>query len=179
MNIQEFWEKALKQTRIIRPRVQPLETFKATHVPYVMLSASLINPGDTVVRKGTVVIEKPSIILPLNLPQFEGFEFEEEAHVDEEMLTNFLLVRGVTFPSLHYNNKTGSIEVFDGPPEKAISHYGEQFQRSEDVETGLVVGPEDAWQFSLLLFVGGQVERAAEGDIKRLTDDLRKKGWNF
>ena len=76
MNIQELWEKALKQTRVIRPRVQALETFKATRLPYVALSASLINPGDTVVRKGDILVEKPAIILPFNLPQFEGFEFE-------------------------------------------------------------------------------------------------------
>ena len=78
MNIQDGWEKALKYTKIIRPRPKDLLTFEATEVPYIFLSESLVNLGDTVVRKGQIMVEKPAIILPSNMPQFEGFDFEKE-----------------------------------------------------------------------------------------------------
>ena len=79
MDIQELWERALKNTEIIRPRVQELHTFSSTQLPYVFLSESSINAGDTVVRKGEVLVEKPSLILPADSPQFEGFSFTAQS----------------------------------------------------------------------------------------------------
>ncbi len=171
MSIQDFWEKALKKTEIVRPRVQPLLSNAATHLPYICLSESSINQGDTVVRKGEVVVEKPALIMPYQMPHFEGFDFEKEMQFNEDTLTNFFLVRGVSFPSMKYNNVTSSMEVQAGSLSKAIEDHKALLQRHENVHSGLIVGPEDCWQFSILIFVAGQVMRSAEGDIRRLLDD--------
>lgn len=176
MDIQERWEKALEKTEIIRPRVQELLTFSHTDLPYIFLSESSINVGDSVVRKGSVLVEKPSLILPLGLPHFEGFDFEKEPEIGEDMVTNFLLVRGVKFPSLNYNNRTYSLDIFEDRLSKAIEQYRDRLQREEDVLTGLIIGPEDCWQFSLLIFVCSQVIKSADGDIKRLLEQFKKKG---
>lgn len=175
MNIQDSWEKALKNTRIIRSRAHDLQTFSDTDLPYMFLSEAMVNAGDTVVRKGEVVIKKPAIVLPSNLPQFEGFDFEKDFSSSEDMVTNLFLVRGVTFPSMKYDNKTYSINIYDGHIEKAIAHYSDMLQRREDVHSGLVVGPEDCWQFSVLIFICSQVAKSANTDIKRLLDRFRKK----
>ncbi len=58
MDIEKTWEKALKYTEIIRPRVEPLNTFRTTHLPYIFLTESSVNVGDSVVRKGEVLVEK-------------------------------------------------------------------------------------------------------------------------
>ncbi len=176
MDIQENWERALKQTEIIRPRVLPLKPFAETRVPYLMLAESSVNRGDTVVRRGEVVVERPAIVLPFNLPRFEGFEFEEKMHTPEDMITNFFLVRGVTFPSLKYNNRTDSIQVYEGSLSKAIDHHLASLQKDENVSAGLVAGPDDCWQFSVLIFVAGQILRSANGDIRSLMDDYRQRG---
>lgn len=176
MNLQDLWEKALKKTEVIRPRVQPLQTFAATHLPYICLSESSINPGDTAVRKGEVVIEKPAIILPSNMPHFDGFDFEKDMDFGPDTLTNFFLVRGVSFPSMKYNNTTSSLDIYEGNLSKSAKHYTSELQKHENVSTGLIMGPEDCWQFSVLIFVAGQVMRSAEGDIRRLLDD--RGGYN-
>ena len=176
MNIQDAWEKALKTTEIIRPRVQPLQTFEATHLPYIFLSESLVNPGDTVVRKGEIRVERPSIMLPFNMPQFEGFEFEESLQMNEEILKSFFLVRGVSFPSMKYNNKTDALDVFEGRLAAAREHYGNRMQREENVNAGLITGGEDIWQFSILVFICDQVAKSADGDFKKLFDDYKHRG---
>ncbi len=176
MSIQDSWEKALRKTEIIRPRVQPLHTYATTQLPYLCLSESKINSGDTVVRKGEVLVEKPSIILPQNMPQFEGFDFEEEMHFNEELLKSFFLMRGISFPSMKYNNKTASLDVYEGSLSKAIEHYKTFLQNNENVHTGLIMGPEDVWQFSVLIFVCSQASKSAESDIKRLFDDYERRG---
>ncbi len=171
MSIQDFWEKALKKTEIVRPRVQPLHSNATTHLPYICLSESAINQGDTVVRKGEVLVEKPALILPYQTPHFEGFDFENEMHFNEDTLTNFFLVRGVSFPSMKYNNTTSSMDVLPGNLSKTIEEQKLLLQRHENVHSGLIVGPEDCWQFSILIFVASQVMRNAEGDFRRLLDD--------
>ncbi len=171
MSIEDFWEKALKKTEIVRPRVQPLLSHAATHLPYICLSESSVNMGDTVVRKGEVMVEKPALILPYQMPHFEGFDFEKDMQFSENTLTNFFLIRGVSFPSMKYNNVTSSIEVQAGNLSKNIEEHKAMLQRNENVHSGLIVGPEDCWQFSVLIFVASQVMRSAEGDIRRLMDD--------
>ena len=175
MDFNSAWQKALKNTEIIRSRVRALMTTTDTHVPYILLSESSINEGDTVVRKGEVIVQKPAIIVPPNIPHFEGFEFEKEENFNEQFFINFLLVRGVSVPSFHYDNKTSSLEIFEGKLSVAIKKFQDQLQESEDVHTGLIVGAEDCWQFSLLIFICTQVARNADHDIRNLLDEFKKK----
>jgi len=181
MDIQDFWEKALKDTEIIRSRVQPLAVFGATRLPYIFLAESAVNAGDTVVRKGEVVVDKPSLILPSNLPQFEGFEPESEKTpaLNPDFLATYLFVRGIRFPSLKYENRTHALDLREGRLAEAIRYYAHELEKAENVSTGLVIGPEDCWQFSLLIFIANQVVRQADGDIRKLLDDFKKKGPPF
>ena len=174
MNLQESWDKAVRKTEIVRPRVLPLQTYNVTHLPYICLSESSVNAGDTAVRRGEIVVEKPAIVLPYNAPQFEGFDFEKGLHVNEELFKSFLLVRGVQFPGMKYNNKNHSLDVHEGGLSRAIEHFKAELQKSENVHTGLIAGPEDCWQFSVLLFICSQVVRSADGDIRLLMDDMRR-----
>jgi len=175
MDLQGQWEKARKQTEIIRLRLQDLATFDATAVPYIFLAESALNQGDTVVRKGQVIIERPSIILPNFSPQFEGFAFDEAFHLSDEAVATFLLVRGVQFPSLKYRHQLSSLDVMEQSLQKAIAHFGRQLTAAEDITTGLVLGPEDAWQFSVLLLIGALVIRSAQGDLRRLLEEWRRR----
>jgi len=175
MDIQESFEKAVKETEIIRSRILSLQTFADTHVPYILLSASSINPGDTVVRKGEVLVQKPSLILPPNIPQFEGFEPDDEQLLDSDAMINYLLVRGISLPSMKYNNQTSSLDVFEGKLDEAIKHYGNHLQSQENTSTGLLIGPEDVWPFSLLIFICGQIARNSSSDIRKLLDQWGHK----
>lgn len=176
MDFEKMWGKALRHTEIIRSRVQTLSTVGDTHVPYVLLSESSINMGDTVVRKGEVLVQKPALFIPPNNPQFQGFEFDSwEEGFDQNSFINFLIVRGISLPSLRYDNKTSSLDIYEGKLSRAVRHYGEILQRQEDVRTGLVAGPEDCWQFSILIFICSQIIKNADHDIRRLLDEYHRK----
>ena len=175
MDIHELWDKARKHTEILRMRMQDLSSADITNVPYVFLAESSLNQGDTVVRRGHVLVERPSIVLPGFSPQFEGFAFDQELHLSQETVATFLLIRGVQFPSLKYRHETSSLDLFEGNLQKAVTHFQDQLQRAEDIKTGLVIGLEDAWQFSILLLVGMLVIRSAEGDLRRFLEEWRKR----
>ena len=176
MDIQKNWDNALRNTKIVRARIKNLLTFADTEVPYVLLSKSSINFGDTVVRKGDVIVSKPSLILPPNIPQLKGFDLEDKADFGENMLTSFFMVRGVTMPSFKYNNETYSIGVREGGLDQAVSYYKEKFQRKEDVHTGLLVAPEECWQFSLLIYMCMQTAKNTEDDIRNLLEKYQSEG---
>ncbi len=165
MNIYEQWEKALKITEVIRPRIMPLLTYAATELPYVFLAESAVNKDTTVVRQGKVNVEKPTIFLPPNSPQFDGFEMNSS---EIRGAVDFLLLRGVFFPSMKYNNQICYLDVYDDKLSGAVKHYKSKMQKAEDVNSGLILGPEDCWQMSVMVFVCQMVSRSAEDDIKKL-----------
>ena len=175
MDIQELWDQARKRTDILRLRLQDLSSVDATTVPYIFLAESSLNPGDTVVRNGQVIIHRPSIILPNFSPQFEGFEFEDDLQLSPDAVATFLLVRGVQFPSLQYRHQLSTLEIREGSLQQAVNHFTNQLQRAEDTTCGLVVGPEAAWQFSVLLLIGALVVRSADGDLRRILDAWRRR----
>lgn len=175
MDINESWQQALKETTIVRSRIASLQTFSDTKVPYIFLSPSDINIGDTVVRRGEIDVQKPSLILPPNLPQLEGFDFEKEQGESDHSVLNFLLIRGISLPSLKYNHKTYSLDVFEGELSKAKEFFANQLERQEDVSTGLLMGRDETWQFSVLIFICLQIARNTQVDIQRLMDDLRRR----
>jgi hypothetical protein len=175
MDLDEKWEKALKNTEILRSRVSHLLSVEETCLPYIFLAESRVNIGDTVVRKGDVLVHKPLIFLPRYHPQFEGFDFKKDFGIDDDAMTTFLLMRGVQFPSLKYDHKLHSLDVYEGPLKKAVKEYKDQLEKKEDIHTGLIVGIEDLWQFSILVYVGALVIRSAPQDVKRFLDDLKKK----
>jgi len=174
MDIEKIWKKALQSTEIIRTRVQALMTISDTNVPYILLSESSINLGDTIVRKGNVLVKKPSLLVPPNNPQFSGFEFDGEEAINQDSLINFLIVRGVTMPSFMYDNKTNSLDVYEGKLSNAIKHYQGILQKQENIQTGLIAAPEDCWQFSLLIFICTQIAKNADNDIRKLLDDYHR-----
>ncbi len=175
MDLHEARSKALKHTEIVRARVSALQTFQATQVPYILLSESEVNQGDTVVRRGEVMVDKPSLILPPNIPQLEGFDFKGDHPFDEQEMINFLLIRGISLPSLKYNNTTLRLDIYEGGLDKAVKHYQDELQRQENVASGLLIGPEDVWQFSLLIFICSQIARNTQTDIRRLIDEYKRR----
>lgn len=168
----EAWENALKHTEVVRSRYQDLEVRAQTSLPYIFLAESAVNPGDTLVRKGYVIVEKPLLIMPPLMPLWEGFDIEGESQ-----LMDFLMIRGVHFPSLRYNNQTKIIDVFSGGLSKAKTFYAAQMQRNEDLKTSLILGHESSWQCSVMIFVGMMMNRSLESDLKRLLSQYGENGF--
>ena len=169
MNIEELWQKAVSKTEIYRARIRYLYTFNHTMLPYVYLGESSVNPGDVVIRKGKILADKPVIFLPGNFPQFEGFGIDESGfHLDNNSVATFLMMRGISFPTMKYSNETYKLDVISGPLAKAIERHKKELEKNEDVNTGLIISPEDCWQFALLIYVCGLMAKSVPQDVKNI-----------
>ena len=174
MNLEKLCQKALEKTEIHRARLNRLHTLKTTELPYVLLAESSVNEGDTVVRKGVIKVDKPIIVMPEHYPVFDGFDFKEDLNASDDSIRSFLLMRGISLPSLKYSNNTYAIEVYEGSLSKAIVHYKNLLQKQEDVRLGLVIGPDEAWKFSLIIYVASMISKSAQSDINSFIDKLKK-----
>ena len=175
MDLEEKWNKALAQTEILRFRISYLSAFEITVIPYILLAESTVNLGDTILRQGKVLVHKPAIILPEDMPQFEGFEFEKDYQVNADMVRMFLLVRGISFPSLKYEHEISKLDIYEGSLEKAKAYFKQELERTEDAETGLIIGPEDTWQFSLFIYIGLLIGKSLPSDLRKLWERFKDK----
>jgi len=173
MDIEQMWEKAQAKTEIIRGRIRALPTFETTRVQYIFLAESVVNVGSTVVRNGKVIIEKPLILLPEDLPQFEGFDFEEDLEIEQAAMQMFFLMRGIRFPSLKYNNRVETLDLEDASLSKTIDKYKRELEQKENVNTALIIGPEDCWQFSIILYMASLISRCIKGDIMNIIGKIK------
>lgn len=175
MDLEEKWNKALAKTEIVKFRISYLSTFETTAIPYIFLAESTVNLGDTVLRQGKILVHNPAIILPEDMPQFEGFEFEKDYQVNADMVRMFLLIRGISFPSLKYEHELSKLDIYEGSLKKAKAYFKQKLQRSEDVQTGLIIGPEEVWQFSLFIYVGLLIGKSLPSDLRRLWEKFKDK----
>ena len=103
------------------------------------------------------------------------FEDEREVFLENvrhpaDELSRFLLIRGVSFPSLKYYHETDSIDVMEKPMDDATSYLLNLLDKEDNTDTGVLTGPEDCWQFSVIIYAGGLMARSASRDIRRLLD---------
>ncbi len=176
MDLQEIWAKALKNTEIVRQRMQPLSSTADTQLPYIFLAPSEVNSGDTIVRQGTITVTKPSIILPQTFAHLEGFDLEKDLKFSPDTVINFLLVRGIQLPNLKLANSAMQVDVYEGKLEKARSLYAERLARAEDTVTTLLAGAPEAWQFSILIFIALQAGRSADRDVRAILEEWKRRG---
>jgi hypothetical protein len=161
-NMMEAFLDAQRKTHILRTRKNLLYTFGKTNLPYVFLADSAVNEGDIVVRRGEVTVNPPKIIAPGNSDvELEGFGFEA---LDEGMVP-VILNRWVQFPAAKYSNAHGSLDVVGGPIEKATEEVINRLDQSNDIRTGVIHGPEGAWGFSLLGYVGQMIVRSTPSNV--------------
>ena len=174
MSMEELWYEAIKTTEIVRLPMKKLLTFGMTSFDYVILSQSLVNEGDTVVRKGRMDIDKPQLLLPRNMPQFEGFQTEASPVSDEDLMS-FFYVRGISFPSLKYRNEPYDLSLYEGSLVQAEKTYVDEVRTREDVGTGVVIGNDDSWQFSVILLGCHMIENALDADLKAIIERVKKR----
>ncbi|MBU1864229.1 MAG: hypothetical protein KKH94_11240 [Candidatus Omnitrophica bacterium] len=176
MSLEELWNEALKGTEIVRLPIKRLLTFGSTRFDYIFLSPSLVNQGDTAVRKGKLDVDRPTLFLPKDAPTFEGFDSDTGGGIKSEQLTSFFYARGVRFPSLQYRNEPYELDVFEGSLAKAEKAFNDEIRRKENLSTGIVIGSDVSWQFSVLLLACHMIDTHIDSDLKALMARIKKKG---
>ncbi len=172
IDLTKKWNEALKKTKIIRLRYTKLNTFNKTFLPYVLISKSSINNNTTVIREGKVEVAPAMVHLPEGFPMFDGFNFYDTTQYHDETIKTFLLVRGVKLPSLKYSNDEIKLDLSEKTVDEVIKEYQEKLSRKEDLDTGIILGIPEVWQFSLLIYIGTIIAKSFDSDIRNIFNEL-------
>lgn len=167
MNINSYQKfiEAVRSTKILRARKNYLFTFGNTRLPYVIVANSLINNGNSIIRTGEVVVEKPQIIISNDSSAFEGFEADHGA-IEMDQVKFALMSRGISFPQMNYKNSTQFLEVVNEKLEVIIERQMNQYEDANDSRMGLIQCKEDSWNLSLLHYVLTQVIRSSTSNMQ-------------
>jgi len=172
IDLEKKWNEAIKKTKIIRTRYAKLNTFNKTILPYVLINRSTINKGMTVIREGKVEVLPAMIHLPDGSPIFDGFNFFDTTEYSDETIKTFLLVRGIKLPSLKYSNDETKLDLSEKTVDEVVKDYQELLARKEDLDTGIILGIPEVWQFSLLIYILSNITKSLNNDIKNIFDNL-------
>ncbi|MFH1707063.1 MAG: hypothetical protein ABIF71_03995 [Planctomycetota bacterium] len=173
MNPHEMFKASLETTTIVKRRRTSLYTFGVTRLPYVFVSRSEIDPRDTVVREGRVMVEKPHILIPGYNPLFEGFDLEGETPLSGEDIKYILMARRIQLPSLRYINADARLAVEQVSLDVKVGDVCNRLEGRNDTQTGVIRGEDRFFPFPLLMYVAEMIQRSA-GD--NLTEFLERQG---
>eukprot|EP00898_Chlorokybus_atmophyticus_P004936 jgi/Chlat1/5443/Chrsp36S05414 len=164
--------RSFLETKIHRQRKASLLETTETKLPYILLSESEVCKGDTVVRQGVVVVQKPVLLLldgSHRHADFEGFESESQYN------SMFALARAVSFPAGKYRNIDVSLDVHELPVEDTLENLWKKLEREGDSQTGLLTGPPEHWPMCVLAYVAqvwveeGDRRNELEAVLRRMT----------
>jgi hypothetical protein len=165
-SFEQRWARAQVDTKIHRSRKHDLYTFGSTALPYFFIAKSSINSGDSIVRRGEVKTEKPTLFFGGNNgSHFDGFSDNDEQNGDA-----MLFSRAFRFPNLNVANQGMSMEVVSRENHDLCDEMMHDLDLQRDSRTAVIEGPEDLWALSLLIYASQMTQRSAAGNVKDILD---------
>jgi hypothetical protein len=168
-----YWEK----TEIFREYARMLYTFGDTELPYVFLAQHPNFEDRTVVRKGLMSVKKPHILLPGSQqgPEFgEGFAEDEALPEDAAYL-----IRGLRLPYSKVTNRPAVKEEMEyGEVDQIAEQFDRRLEKARDRETGLLKGPAQAMEVSLMRYSLGLIIKSAPDNVEQFFEHLRRQRGN-
>lgn len=155
--------------RIERSIPYTLFTFGQTELPYYLVVAAA-NAGEPVgVTKGEVSITRPAILTPDNVePEFQGF-FEQ----DGDNVAQFLLARGMSFPHLQFNNRSGGTDLVSDSVEEVVARLRKKLDSEDEDRMAILSAPHGLGGLALVKYAIEKAVESAPGNIQ----ELREKGF--
>jgi hypothetical protein len=163
-------EQAARHTEILRHPRQHLATFGITNIYYYLLTEPVYSEiadatGETVIREGRVIAERPKIVTPYYLTHLEGFSYDARRYL--EIL---LSMHGPDTPGLFYTykNEPKSLNIVSDKWPAVLEKLNNEIDKKGDPLTSIIRGQDDLWDVSLLKFIYEISTRSAPTNIAQL-----------
>lgn len=163
-------EYAVKHTKILRLPEQTLATFGMTNIGYYLVTEPVYSEmekdvAETVVREGRVVAERPRIVTPHYLSQFEGFS------PDAKRYFSMLLKKyGPNVPGLFYSyrNEPKGLTIVAGSLTAVVDKINAEIDQRGDPLVAIIKGEDEFWDVSLLKFIYEMARNSMEDNLLQL-----------
>jgi len=159
-------EYAIRNTELVHPPRQRLNTFGSTSVHYYLLTEPMDSLNETRVREGQVTAEKPRIITAnYLLNTFEGFGEHARAQA-EALLSRFNISPDIM--EYKYMNEVGNSWVLSEEISDVIRKLATKIEEENDHLAAILKAPDDAWQISLMKFIMDMTRSSLARNVSEL-----------
>lgn len=163
-------ESAALNTEIVRHPRQHLATFGITNIYYYIVTEPSYQEfteatGETVIREGRVIAERPKIVTPYYLTNLEGFSSDARRYF------NMLLeMHGADTPGLFYSykNEPLNLNIVSDSVQAIIEKLNEEIDKKGDPLASIIKGQDDLWDVSLLKFIYEITSRSLRSNVSQL-----------
>jgi len=163
-------EQAARHTEILRHPRQHLATFGITNIYYYLVTEPVYEEltketGETVIREGRVIAERPKIVTPYYLTHLEGFSYDARQYF--EML---LRMHGPDTPGLFYTykNEPKGFNIVSDNWLTVVDRLNAEIDKKGDPLMSIIKGQDDLWDVSLLKFIYEVSTRSAPANLAQL-----------
>jgi len=165
-------ERAIRQTRVVRPPRQSLATFGTTVIRYHLVCEPVYaefdapgKPEETVVRDGTVRAERPQVVTPSYLSRLEGFGENARRYLEQVAREHGPHAPGLLYT---YKNEFGGTSIVSGAPNEVAGNLGSRLDREDRRLEAVVRGVDELWDVSLLKFIFDLTSESARSNVSEL-----------
>ncbi len=162
--------EAVKQTLVIRPPRQLLDTFGVTNIAYYMVTAPTYaelekHNNETVVRKGRVIANRPRVVTPYYLSRLEGFSSDARQYFH-----SLIQQHGPNAPGIYYTyrNEPGELTIVPDSMQLVVERINAEIEHSRDPLTAIIKGRDDMWDVSLLKFIHQVTFHSMKGNLAQM-----------
>jgi len=162
--------EAVKQTMVLRPPKQLLDTFGVTSIGYYMVTSPTyaeLDKGteETVVRKGRVIANRPRVVTPYYLSRLEGFSADAR-HYFETLIQQ----HGPNVPGIYYTyrNEPGELNIVADNMQLVIERLNAEIEKTRDPLMAIIKGKDDMWDVSLLKFIHQITSHSMRGNLAQM-----------
>jgi hypothetical protein len=172
----------IEHTEILRLPKRSLSTFGTTNVYYYLVTepaySELVgDTGETVVREGRVIAERPRIVTPYYLSRLEGFSAEARRYFE-------MLVRkhGYNAPGLFYSyrNENKELNIVSDKLLSVVDKLNAEIDKRGDPLVSIIKGEDEFWDVSLLKFIYEMTRSSLPDNLTQLGSrgllDIDSKG---
>ncbi len=161
---------AVARTEILRAPKQGLFTFGTTNIYYYLVTEPIYTEitkktGETVIREGKVIAERPRIVTPYFLTNLEGFSDNARHYFDQ-----LIKMYGKNAPGLlyAYRNEPKQMNIVSDNIQTVIEKLNAEIDKSGDPLKAIIKGIDELWDVALFRFIFEMTNRSVGDNINQL-----------
>jgi len=161
---------AVRQTEILRAPKQSLYTFGMTNINYYLLTRPVYSElvgstGETVIREGRVVAERPRIVTPYYLSRLEGFSLEARRYFEALVREYGQHIAGLFYT---YKNEPKELNIVSDNLLAVVDKLNAEIDKRGDNLAAIIKGEDELWDVSLLKFIFELTRHSLDDNISQL-----------
>jgi len=163
---------AVRQTQVILPPRQTIETFGATTIKYHLVSELMDTANKVRVREGRARSERPMIISPSEYAEMLLDGFGEKANEYMEVLRQQGDLVTVLKYGLRFHKEPANESFVNDNIEVVVQRVKTEVESTQDPLSAVLVGADELWEVSLIKFLFEYVQESVPKNI----GDFQKSG---